>query len=140
MWFPLTENDDVPEGLLDARLLAFYDPDDQLTASMLVDLQSGNDERGVCGLPFTRQWKVNRYFRVSSATREGTDMHMSNGAFGLLTQVCRKDQFEPKVLAPFEDMECLIPVHYDEVLTTLFGPDYMTPPPVEQRVAKHLDL
>lgn len=22
---------------------------------MLVDLQSGNDERGVCGLPFTRQ-------------------------------------------------------------------------------------
>ena len=92
------------------------------------------------GLPFTRQWKVNRYFRVSSATREGTDMHMSNGAFGLLTQVWRKDQFEPKVLAPFEDMECLIPVHYDEVLTTLFGPDYMTPPPVEQRVAKHLDL
>ncbi|MCS5967403.1 YcaO-like family protein [Klebsiella variicola subsp. variicola] len=52
---PLTENDDVPEGLLDARLLAFYDPDDQLTASMLVDLQSGNDERGVCSLPFTRQ-------------------------------------------------------------------------------------
>ena len=54
-WFPLTEDDEVPEGLLDARLRAFYDPDDQLTASMLVDLQSGNDERGVCGLPFTRQ-------------------------------------------------------------------------------------
>ncbi len=50
-WFPLTEDDEVPEGLLDARLRAFYDPDDQLTASMLVDLQSGNDERGVCGLP-----------------------------------------------------------------------------------------
>ncbi|STV75937.1 Uncharacterised protein [Klebsiella michiganensis] len=42
-------------GLLDTRLRAFYDPDDQLTASMLVDLQSGNDDRGVCGLPFTRQ-------------------------------------------------------------------------------------
>lgn len=54
-WFPLTEDDEVPEGLLDPRLRAFYDPDDQLTASMLVDLQSGNDERGVCGLPFTRQ-------------------------------------------------------------------------------------
>lgn len=26
-WFPLTENDDVPEGLLDARLRAFYDPE-----------------------------------------------------------------------------------------------------------------
>ena len=45
----------MPEGLLDPRLRAFYDPDDQLIASMLVDLQSGNDERGVCGLPFTRQ-------------------------------------------------------------------------------------
>ncbi|MCS5961271.1 hypothetical protein LNP74_25605 [Klebsiella pneumoniae subsp. pneumoniae] len=31
-WFPLTEDDEVPEGLLDARLRAFYDPDDQLTA------------------------------------------------------------------------------------------------------------
>ena len=41
---------------------------------------------------------------------------------------------------PFETEECLIPVKYDEVLTVLFGPDYMTPPPEEERVAKHLDL
>ena len=36
--------------------------------------------------------------------------------------------------------QCLIPVRYKEVLTILFGPDYMTPPPVEERVAKHLDV
>lgn len=54
-WFPLTENDDVPEGLLDARLRAFYDPENELTGSQLIDLQSGNEARGVCGLPFTRQ-------------------------------------------------------------------------------------
>ncbi len=54
-WFSLTENDDVPEGLLDARLRAFYDPENELTGSQLIDLQSGNEERGVCGLPFTRQ-------------------------------------------------------------------------------------
>lgn len=94
----------------------------------------------VLGLPFTRQWKVKRYFRVSSATKTGTEMHMSNGAFGLLTQVWRPEQFEEKMLVPFEDLQCLIPVRYDEVLTTLFGPDYMTPPPPEQQVAKHLDL
>ena len=41
---------------------------------------------------------------------------------------------------PFEGMECLVPKKYKEVLTVLFGPDYMTPPPVEERVAKHLDL
>ncbi len=43
-WFPLTENDDVPEGLLDDRLRAFYDPENELTGSMLIDLQSGNEE------------------------------------------------------------------------------------------------
>ncbi len=48
-WFPL------PEGSLDARLRAFYDPDNALTAPELVDLQSGNAERGICGLPFNRQ-------------------------------------------------------------------------------------
>lgn len=49
---PLTENDDVPEGLLDDRLRAFYDPENELTGSMLIDLQSGNEDRGICGLPF----------------------------------------------------------------------------------------
>ena len=54
-WFPLTEDDELPEGILDARLRAFYDPENELTASMLIDLQSGNDDRGICALPFTRQ-------------------------------------------------------------------------------------
>jgi len=54
-WFPLPENDALPEGILDARLRAFYDPENELTAGMLVDLQSGNDARGICALPFTRQ-------------------------------------------------------------------------------------
>ena len=54
-WFPLTEDDELPEGILDGRLRAFYDPENELTASMLIDLQSGNEERGICALPFTRQ-------------------------------------------------------------------------------------
>ncbi|WP_210080579.1 30S ribosomal protein S12 methylthiotransferase accessory factor YcaO [Pantoea endophytica] len=54
-WFPLTEDDSLPEGIFDARLRKFYDPDESLGASELIDLQSGNDERGICGLPFTRQ-------------------------------------------------------------------------------------
>ncbi|BET96367.1 30S ribosomal protein S12 methylthiotransferase accessory factor YcaO [Xenorhabdus taiwanensis] len=54
-WFPLPENDSLPEGILDERLHRFYNPDNALCASQLVDLQSGNEERGICALPFTRQ-------------------------------------------------------------------------------------
>ncbi|MBP2197103.1 30S ribosomal protein S12 methylthiotransferase accessory factor YcaO [Pantoea cypripedii] len=54
-WFALPDDDSLPEGILDARLRKFYDPDDSLSASELIDLQSGNVERGICGLPFTRQ-------------------------------------------------------------------------------------
>lgn len=54
-WFPLPEDDSLPEGILDARLRAFYDPEQSLSASDLIDLQSGNAARGICALPFARQ-------------------------------------------------------------------------------------
>ena len=54
-WFPLPENDTLPEGILDPGLRAFYDPENELSASGLIDLQSGNAARGICALPFTRQ-------------------------------------------------------------------------------------
>ncbi|PWC18633.1 30S ribosomal protein S12 methylthiotransferase accessory protein YcaO [Brenneria roseae subsp. roseae] len=54
-WFPIPADDSLPEGILDARLREFYDPEQELNASNLIDLQSGNDARGICALPFTRQ-------------------------------------------------------------------------------------
>ncbi|USH01718.1 YcaO-like family protein [Grimontia kaedaensis] len=54
-WFPLTDDDMLPEGLLDNDMRAFYDQEETLMASDLVDLQSGNEERGICALPFIRQ-------------------------------------------------------------------------------------
>ncbi|MFS2224974.1 30S ribosomal protein S12 methylthiotransferase accessory factor YcaO [Pantoea sp. B65] len=54
-WFPLPEDESLPEGILDARLRAFYDPENELSAGELIDLQSGNADRGICALPFTRQ-------------------------------------------------------------------------------------
>ncbi len=92
------------------------------------------------GLPFSYQWKADRYEKVSTAVKSGKDLHMSNGAFELMTHVWHAEQFAEKIKVPFEDVEALIPVKYKEVLTILFGPDYMTPPPVEERVAKHLDI
>lgn len=54
-WFPLPADNSLPGGLLDDYTRGFYDPDGALTADMLIDLQSGNEERGICALPFERQ-------------------------------------------------------------------------------------
>lgn len=53
-WFPLIESK-LPAELLNPELKAFYDPEQSLSADMLVDTNSGNSERGICALPFTRQ-------------------------------------------------------------------------------------
>ncbi len=92
------------------------------------------------GLPFSYSWKAKRYEKVSTKVKTGNDLHMSNGAFELMMHVWHPEQFEEKITVPFEGIPCLIPAKYDEVLTILFGKDYMTPPPVEERVAKHLDV
>ncbi len=54
-WFEIEEDDLLPEGILDAELLAHFDPENQLTPDLLVDLQSGNQERGIVALPYVRQ-------------------------------------------------------------------------------------
>ncbi|MEI7613201.1 MAG: 30S ribosomal protein S12 methylthiotransferase accessory factor YcaO [Betaproteobacteria bacterium] len=57
-WFPLdlTADDSRPwpEELLTPGLQAFYNPEQSIDAEMLVDHNSGNSERGICALPFTR--------------------------------------------------------------------------------------
>ncbi len=53
-WFPI-EGDQFPAGLLDPFTRKFYNPDGEVTADMLVDLQSNNEERGIVALPFERQ-------------------------------------------------------------------------------------
>ena len=54
-WFPIPEDGELPDGLFDDYTLEFYDPQAELSADMLIDLQSGNEERGICALPFERQ-------------------------------------------------------------------------------------
>ncbi len=54
-WFALPKNNNLPTGLLDNATQAFYDPEASLAASKLVDLNSGNEQRGICALPYNRQ-------------------------------------------------------------------------------------
>lgn len=54
-WFPIPMDGSLPNGLLDERTLAFYDPESNLDARKLVDLNTGNEQRGICALPYVRQ-------------------------------------------------------------------------------------
>lgn len=53
-WFAPTEDGAWPAELLNPALHAFYNPEDDIDASVLVDLNSGNVERGICALPYHR--------------------------------------------------------------------------------------
>jgi ribosomal protein S12 methylthiotransferase accessory factor len=52
-WFPV-KGDKWPAGLLNAELQKFYNPDKSVLASQLIDLNSGNAERGICAIPYKR--------------------------------------------------------------------------------------
>lgn len=54
-WFPIPESGLLSEGLLSEKLLKFYNPNGELTAMDLIDLQSSHTERGICALPFVQQ-------------------------------------------------------------------------------------
>ncbi|WP_249554526.1 OsmC domain/YcaO domain-containing protein [Shewanella sp. 8A] len=54
-WFALEEDDALPAGLLDDYCLEIYNPDEELCGSHLIDTNSGNRERGICAIPYTRK-------------------------------------------------------------------------------------
>lgn len=53
-WFPHAEDGAWSPEMLNPELHAFYNPDGDIDSRVLVDLNSGNVERGVCTLPYTR--------------------------------------------------------------------------------------
>ena len=52
-WFPLN-GDAWPAGILNKELHQFYNPENTVSASKLIDLNSGNAKRGICAIPYTR--------------------------------------------------------------------------------------
>jgi ribosomal protein S12 methylthiotransferase accessory factor len=53
-WFAPSADSSWPKELLNSTLHAFYNPDESIAAEVLVDLNSGNVERGICALPYKR--------------------------------------------------------------------------------------
>lgn len=58
------------------------------------------------------------------------------GVYGVEKELCDKDWFGEGVSVPFETFSIIVPQKYDAYLRHLFN-DYMTPPPVEQRLSHH---
>ncbi|WP_257812029.1 30S ribosomal protein S12 methylthiotransferase accessory factor YcaO [Aggregatibacter actinomycetemcomitans] len=54
-WFPIEDEALLPRGILDDHLFEHFDPNQELTPELLVDLQSGNYERGIVAVPYVRQ-------------------------------------------------------------------------------------
>lgn len=52
-WFAV-KGDKWPAGLLTPELQKFYNPEGGVLASQLIDLNSGNAERGICAIPYQR--------------------------------------------------------------------------------------
>jgi ribosomal protein S12 methylthiotransferase accessory factor len=52
-WFPV-KGKAWPKGLLNPELQKFYNPDKAVLAEQLIDLNSGNAERGICAIPYAR--------------------------------------------------------------------------------------
>ncbi len=54
-WFALDDGDDAwPSGLLTPALHGLYNPEASVRADQLIDLNSGNIERGICAIPYQR--------------------------------------------------------------------------------------
>ena len=53
-WFLPNADGSWPTELLNPELHEFYNPDGEIDAQVLVDLNSGNVARGICALPYTR--------------------------------------------------------------------------------------
>lgn len=54
-WFKPGRKDELPTEILDEYCLKIYNRDGELRGSHLIDTNSGNEERGICSLPYVRQ-------------------------------------------------------------------------------------
>ena len=53
-WFPAPKNGKWPKGLLNPELHQFYNPNSNIHARNLIDFNTGNRDRGICAIPYTR--------------------------------------------------------------------------------------
>lgn len=109
-WFPATD-DGLPAGLLDDYCLDIYNPDGELQGSHLIDTNSGNKERGICAIPYTRKSDGETVYFPSNLIE---NLFLSNGMSAgnnmLEAQVqCLSEIFERAIKRQIIEQEIVLP-------------------------------
>jgi ribosomal protein S12 methylthiotransferase accessory factor len=110
-WFELTDDDSIPDGLLDDYCLEIFDPEQELCASNLVDTNSGNVDRGICAIPYVRQSDQETVYFPSNLIE---NLFLSNGmsAGNTLPEAmvqCLSEIFERAVKRQIIEDEIVLP-------------------------------
>ena len=110
-WFKPTEGDTLPEGILDEYCLSIYDPESELRAVNLIDTNSGNVERGICSIPYTRHSDGETVYFPSNLIE---NLFLSNGmsAGNNLPEAqvqCLSEIFERAVKRQIIEQEIVLP-------------------------------
>ena len=117
-WFELTDDDSLPNGLLDDYTAEIYNPDGELQGSHLIDTNSGNIKRGICAIPYTRKSDGETVYIPSNLIE---NLFLSNGMSAgnnmAEAQVqCLSEIFERAVKRQIIEQELILPDVPKEVL------------------------
>ena len=84
-----------PAEILTPELQAFYNPDNSIPAEALIDMNSGNFERGICAIPYVRQSdSAEVFFPVNIIS----NLYVSNGMSAGNTQAEARAQALSEIL------------------------------------------
>lgn len=122
-WFKPGRKDALPAGILDEYCLAIYNPDGELYGSHLIDTNSGNEQRGICSLPYVRQSDGEVIYFPSNLIE---NLFLSNGmsAGNTLAEAqvqCLSEIFERAVKREILEGEIALPDVPQEVLAKYPG-------------------
>ncbi|WP_020592424.1 OsmC domain/YcaO domain-containing protein [Kiloniella laminariae] len=117
-WFKAGADDALPEGLMDERCLELYNPDGELRASHLIDTNSGQIERGICALPFTRSSDQKTVYFPSNLIENlfvSNGMSAGNTLYEAKVQ-CLSEIFERAIKRQIIEQEIVLPDVPKEIL------------------------
>ncbi|KLN59854.1 protein involved in RimO-mediated beta-methylthiolation of ribosomal protein S12 YcaO [Kiloniella spongiae] len=117
-WFKAGPDDALPKGLMDEFCMQLYNPDSELRTSHLIDTNSGQTDRGICALPFTRSSDQETVYFPSNLIE---NLFVSNGMsagnnFNEAKVQCLSEIFERAVKREIIEEEIVLPDVPKEVL------------------------